>query len=274
MFKSKIFLKAMIIISLLLVSYFFVVSLFILPNVSESLQKLEMGKAKEALSKVTILINSVSNNLKNYKERSMENHKQELKELTQVILTLIKVKYEQSKPENLKDVLKERGEVFKRNLITFYYENRDKMSEEELKKAIINYTKIYRHNSLNTGYFWINDFKANMIMHPMKPELNGKNLWDFKDPKGVYLFRDFAQVCKERGSGIVRYQWENPNNHKVEDKISYVFTFEPFGWAVRKGDPDFLNWLDNFLYQVKNDGRYDKVYRKWMIDSKWLKKVQ
>ncbi|NKQ41159.1 MAG: transporter substrate-binding domain-containing protein [Sulfurovum sp.] len=51
-------------------------------------------------------------------------------------------------------------------------------------------------------------------------------------------------------------------------------TFEPFGWAVRKGDPDFLNWLDNFLYQVKNDGRYDKIYKKWMIDSKWLQKVQ
>jgi methyl-accepting chemotaxis protein len=68
------------------------------------------------------------------------------------------------------------------------------------------------------------------------PELNGKNLWDFKDPKGVYLFRDFAQVCKERGSGIVRYQWENPNNHKVEDKISYVFTFEPFGWIFGTGE--------------------------------------
>ena len=51
-------------------------------------------------------------------------------------------------------------------------------------------------------------------------------------------------------------------------------TYEPFGWAVRKGDPDFLNWLNNFLYQIKNDGRYDKIYKKWLVDSKWLKKVQ
>ncbi|MCK7514606.1 MAG: transporter substrate-binding domain-containing protein [Desulfobacterales bacterium] len=42
------------------------------------------------------------------------------------------------------------------------------------------------------------------------------------------------------------------------------FTYEPLAWAVRKGDPDFLNWLNNFLAQVKNDGRYDHIYEKWI----------
>jgi len=52
------------------------------------------------------------------------------------------------------------------------------------------------------------------------------------------------------------------------------FTFEPLGWAIRKGDPDFLNWLNNFLYQVKNDGTYDEIYAKWFKDSSWQQKVQ
>ncbi len=52
------------------------------------------------------------------------------------------------------------------------------------------------------------------------------------------------------------------------------FTFEPLGWAIRKGDPDFINWLNNFLYQVKNDGTYDEIYAKWFKDSSWLEKVQ
>jgi len=51
-------------------------------------------------------------------------------------------------------------------------------------------------------------------------------------------------------------------------------TFEPLGWAVRKGDPDFLNWLDNFLNQIKHDGTYDKIYNKWFKDISWLKRVQ
>jgi polar amino acid transport system substrate-binding protein len=48
------------------------------------------------------------------------------------------------------------------------------------------------------------------------------------------------------------------------------FTYEPLAWAVRKGDPDFLNWLNNFLAQMKNDGRYDRVYEKWIKKTDWI----
>ena len=52
------------------------------------------------------------------------------------------------------------------------------------------------------------------------------------------------------------------------------FTFEPLAWAINKGDPDFLNWLNNFLRQVKNDGRYDRVYNKWIVGTEWIKEIQ
>ena len=52
------------------------------------------------------------------------------------------------------------------------------------------------------------------------------------------------------------------------------FTFEPLAWAVRKGDPDFMNWLNNFLRQVKNDGRYAKIYDKWIRSTAWIKEIE
>jgi polar amino acid transport system substrate-binding protein len=52
------------------------------------------------------------------------------------------------------------------------------------------------------------------------------------------------------------------------------FTFEPLAWAINKGDPDFMNWLNNFLRQVKNDGRYDRIYNKWIKGTAWIKAVQ
>ncbi len=52
------------------------------------------------------------------------------------------------------------------------------------------------------------------------------------------------------------------------------FTYEPLAWAIRKGDPDFLNWLNNFLRQVKNDGRYDEIYNKWIKSTDWIKQIQ
>jgi polar amino acid transport system substrate-binding protein len=43
-------------------------------------------------------------------------------------------------------------------------------------------------------------------------------------------------------------------------------TFEPLAWAIRKGDADFLNWLNNFLRQVRGDGRWDELKQKWFVD--------
>jgi polar amino acid transport system substrate-binding protein len=52
------------------------------------------------------------------------------------------------------------------------------------------------------------------------------------------------------------------------------FTYEPLGWAVRKGDPDFINWLNNFLRQIKGDGTYDDLYNKWFKSKEWLNELQ
>jgi polar amino acid transport system substrate-binding protein len=67
------------------------------------------------------------------------------------------------------------------------------------------------------------------------------------------------------------------NAQQGEGKLVFLdkpFTFEPLAWAINKGDPDFLNWLNNFLRQVKNDGRYDRIYNKWIVGTEWIKEVQ
>lgn len=52
------------------------------------------------------------------------------------------------------------------------------------------------------------------------------------------------------------------------------FTYEPLAWAVNRGNADFINWLNNFLVQAKNDGTYDKIYNKWFLSDEWLKDLQ
>ncbi len=54
-------------------------------------------------------------------------------------------------------------------------------------------------------------------------------------------------------------------------------TFEPLAFAFKKGDPDFENWLNNFLRQIKEDkvvNLHERLYNKWFVETKWLKKVQ
>ena len=84
-------------------------------------------------------------------------------------------------------------------------------------------------------YFWINDMQPRMVMHPVKPELDGKELADLKDPNGFALFSAFVAKVRESGKGFVAYQWPKPGNDKPVDKISYVQGFEPWGWVVGSG---------------------------------------
>jgi polar amino acid transport system substrate-binding protein len=56
--------------------------------------------------------------------------------------------------------------------------------------------------------------------------------------------------------------------------LNQPFTYEPLAWAINKGDPDFLNYLNNFLRQSKGDGFYEKIYNKWIIGSDWKNELK
>jgi len=84
-------------------------------------------------------------------------------------------------------------------------------------------------------YFWINDMQPRVVMHPVKPELNGKDVGDVKDPNGLALFKAFVARVKADGKGFVEYQWPKPGFDKPVDKVSYVMGFEPWGWVLGTG---------------------------------------
>ena len=86
-----------------------------------------------------------------------------------------------------------------------------------------------------TEYFWINDMHPRVVMHPIKPELNGKDVSDLKDPNGLRLFKAFVDRVRDSGKGFVAYQWPKPGSDQPVDKLSYVQGFQPWGWIVGSG---------------------------------------
>ena len=84
-------------------------------------------------------------------------------------------------------------------------------------------------------YFWINDMQPRMVLHPIKPELNGQELGAMKDPNGLALFQAFVDTVRAQGKGFVAYQWPRPGSDKPVDKLSYVQGFEPWGWIIGSG---------------------------------------
>ncbi|MCY9837109.1 methyl-accepting chemotaxis protein [Aeromonas media] len=84
-------------------------------------------------------------------------------------------------------------------------------------------------------YFWINDSHPTMVMHPMKPELDGKDLSGVEDKQGLRLFVAFADLARAQGAGEVAYYWPKPGVEEPVRKISYIKRFAPWDWIIGTG---------------------------------------
>ncbi|PKG81349.1 methyl-accepting chemotaxis protein [Colwellia sp. 75C3] len=107
------------------------------------------------------------------------------------------------------------------------------ISEDKAKEQALSILASMRYDTNN--YFWVNDFTPNMVMHPVKPQLNGKNVAGVKDPDGKALFVDMVNVAKTKGEGFVYYKWAKPGFDDPVDKIGFVKGFPPWQWIVGSG---------------------------------------
>jgi methyl-accepting chemotaxis protein len=110
---------------------------------------------------------------------------------------------------------------------------RGAVSADEAKKRAAARLSVLRYG--HDDYFWINDLLPRMIMHPVKPELNGRDLSEMQDPNGKRLFVEFVEVVKAKGSGFVGYDWPKPGAEKPQPKLSFVTGFTPWGWVIGTG---------------------------------------
>jgi len=107
------------------------------------------------------------------------------------------------------------------------------ITQDEAKRLAIAQLKGMRYDEKE--YFWINDMQPRMVMHPTKPELDGKDLSGSKDPTGKFLFMEMVSVVKASGGGFVHYMWPRPGSDHPIAKISYVKGYQPWGWVVGSG---------------------------------------
>jgi methyl-accepting chemotaxis protein len=107
------------------------------------------------------------------------------------------------------------------------------LTREQAQKQALDTIRGLRYNQ--TDYFWINDLRPVMIMHPVSVKLNGQDLSAIKDPDGFAVFNEMVALAKAKGAGMVQYRWPKPGAADPVPKISYVQLFAPWGWIVGSG---------------------------------------
>lgn len=157
----------------------------------------------------------------------------------------------------LKSTMVEQRQVMTKSLVeaahgilSYYHDQAQSgvMDEKQAQQAAKQAIKKLRYKG--NEYYWLNDFNATVIMHPIKPSLDGKNLNNLKDVNDKYIFRSFVETVNKSGEGYVDYLWPKPGSEEPIEKISYVKGFQPWRWIVGSGL--YLDDVNNlYLEEVK-----------------------
>ena len=107
------------------------------------------------------------------------------------------------------------------------------MPDDEARKRAAAAIQALRYSG--NEYLWINDMHPRMVMHPIRPELNGQDLTANKDPNGKQLFVEFVRTVQASGAGFVPYLWPKAGSDTPVEKTSYVKGFAPWGWVIGSG---------------------------------------
>lgn len=238
-FKSKIYLKTIIALSLISLVFTFAVSMFVMPKIDNTITKLENKNINLIFDNTINLVQDEYSKIEKFKIKSLNEHKNMLKETTNVAWSILETKYNQFKLE------------------------KDKSKQQKIKNDALNLIKNLRYKK--DGYFWINDFYPRMVMHPFQPALDGKVLKQYTDTNGIHLFRNMVKKVNEKGEGFVRYSWSKPNFDTPQAKLSFVKGFPQWKWIIGTGtyiddiDKEVLAKKKDILGQIKNSIKDVKI---------------
>lgn len=129
-------------------------------------------------------------------------------------------------------------------------ERSGRLTREQAQQSALEQIRVLRYGG--DEYFWINDLAPVMVMHPIKPELDGKPLDTIRDPNGKAIFLEMVKTASNSGGGLVDYYWSRPGSEDPVPKISYVQLFAPWGWVLGSGiyvddvEAEFLAFMTKY----------------------------
>ena len=224
-----------------------------------------------AVDSIISIKNFSNKNVENFKNNAYAKKEEELKNYVSLAIKTVEAYHKRTSPEKIKievqeDLKKQTNFLFS-ILESEYEKQKGSMSDEALKnrlKAIVNATRYGK-----TGYFWINDLDSVIVVHPIKPELNGKDMVAYKDQGGKQIFKEFATVAKNNSEGFVDYVWSKPGYTAPQPKVSFVKLFKPFDWVIGTGEyvDDVTTKIQEEALRTISEMRYSNNNYFWINDS-------
>ena len=87
----------------------------------------------------------------------------------------------------------------------------------------------------NGDYLYVTSLDNHMIIHPIKPQLEGQSMVGYKDKKGKMFFDELAATVARDGQGFVTYHWPHPETEKLLPKTGCGKLLPEWGWVICSG---------------------------------------
>jgi PAS domain S-box-containing protein len=115
-------------------------------------------------------------------------------------------------------------------------ERRGTVTRDDAQRLAKSRVEALRYGREGKDYFWLQDMHPRIVMHPYRPDLNGQDVSEFKDPRGARIFVEFANLVRRKEQGTVAYVWQwKDDPGRMVPKESYVRGFAPWGWVIGTG---------------------------------------
>ncbi len=118
---------------------------------------------------------------------------------------------------------------------SIYEQNKNSLSKDKIAKLIKDALRPIRFQN-GSGYYFATNLNGTEELFAIKPELEGKNLIDFKDINGTHVIKEMITLIKNKKEGFYSYYWIKPGyKNKKFLKISYIKLFKPLNWFIGTG---------------------------------------
>ncbi|MGJ0329956.1 cache domain-containing protein [Aliarcobacter cryaerophilus] len=214
-------------------------------NISIKAKLLILSIATIVLISIIIAIDSIyslksfsSETIEKYKEEAYAKKEEELKNYVSLAMKTVEAYHQRTSVEKVKIEVEE--ELKKQTMFLFsileaeYEKNKNILSKDALQERLKDIVNATRYSK--TGYFWINDLDAVVLIHPINPKLNNKDMHEYKDPNGKQIFKEFADIAKKDNEGFIDYVWPKPGFDQPQLKVSFVKLFAPYNWVIGTGE--------------------------------------
>jgi len=176
--------------------------------------------------------NKIKNNIK---VKFIQDKKQIIKEQVDNIYEYI-LSEQKDTIENLKKTLIDRVHEAHTISTNIYNQFKDTHSKQEITLMIKSALKDIRFNNAR-GYFFIYDKAATNVLHPLIPKLEGKNLINYRDTKGIYVLRESLDLLKNNEESYQEWHWKKVKGNPQEfKKIGFVKNIYELDWFLGTGE--------------------------------------